>query len=131
MPLYPLNSNRILTVDEYIDHRIEELEKIVSTADYKRGVEDATKPMTLDDPVYNDKNLTCFTTFDWTNTYLAARRKKLLTKKVTKWVNIYDDEQGTAYHYPSQEAARYAACPGSTIVQNYRGTFPIEIEVPL
>jgi len=124
---------------------VEEQEKSMSTSDYKRGVEDATKPMTEDDPFYNDPKSGSLSYFDFTNTVLSERRKELLTKKVTKWFLVYNNDNtgslricgqftnpwnnegiGKATLYNSREEA-LAAYHTLTIV----GAFPIEIEVEL
>ena len=101
--------------------------KPMSTDDYKRGVEDATKPVT-------EKSLYYFTEV---NDLLKSRRKSLLTKKVTKWVNVFScapsvSDPASAHEYVagplhnSEISARLCS-------QSYGivGTYPLEIEVPL
>lgn len=99
------------------------------TSEYRRGVEDATKPFKFEG--------LGTTSYDTTrlNIRLSERRKILLTKKVTKWVNIYRNSEGsirTGFHsvYDSKGLAKEnSTYPdyGFTYVDSY----PIEIEVPI
>jgi len=99
--------------------------------DYKRGVEDATTPLTP----YERKNWTApdgVIDPDDVGHILAKRRKTLLTKKVTKWIGVYDQNNGigspcyTAYVHDTKEAAT----KDSGYVRNV-GSVPIEIEVSI
>jgi hypothetical protein len=105
----------------------------MSDSDYKRGVEDATKAFSYDEitvlPVTEGFNSNVLRTF------LNNRRKKLLTRKVTKWVNIYTDSQlaWSPLHqgfglYDSEDLAK-AQNPESWT--GYLGTYPVEIDLPL
>lgn len=98
-------------------------EQIMNTSDYRRGVEDATKPISTE--TYADV---------YVNATLEKRRKELLTKKVTKWVNIYQSNSGkeiqTGYKslYDSKsEAVSCSKYPDSGF--SLIGTYPIEIEI--
>ena len=96
----------------------------MSTEDYKRGVEDALA-----------------LPFKFVGTYTAEflketldnQRKKLLTKKVTKWVNLWGKtgfiDTGQTALYASKEDARKVV----SILErpNFIGTYPIEIDQPL
>jgi hypothetical protein len=116
----------------FINQLREEQEKFMSTEDYKRGVEDAIKEIQENMPLPLSKQVDPADVLNEIPRYL---RKKLLTKKVTKWVNIYNDDIGRAYHYPTEQQAREnAATPANstfTTGKVYLGTYPLEIEVPL
>lgn len=96
---------------------------------YKQGVEDATQPFTTDD--FSGCPITGIGNFN--TTILPDRRKKLLTKKVTKWVNVWGTETaayiGRTALYNSKEVAWGTA--KVLDLSNYLGTYSIEIEVPL
>jgi len=99
----------------------------MSTEDYKRGVEDATKPVTLEEIHQNP--LVGINYFS--DVVLAERRKKLLTKKVIKWtgviksnyshkpylLDLYDSKEDIEHYYTISTAL----CP----------PIKLEIEVPL
>ena len=92
----------------------------MSTFDYRRGVEDALSALGDDGSIP-----------DVAKAYV---RKKLLTKKVTRWVNMYQGHEGiqTGFRstYDTKEYAEsYSKFPD--LGAKYIGTFPIEIEVPL
>jgi len=104
----------------------------MSDSDYKRGVEDATKEFSYDEitvlPVTEGFNSNVLRTF------LNNRRKKLLTRKVTKWTNVYriNDEYfktGQEVLYNTEQKAREAAMIGLSLT--YLGTYPVEIDLPL
>ena len=95
------------------------------TSDYRRGVEDALKlPLTF--------------VGDYTAGYLRdqleQQRKKLLTKKVTKWYNLYSDGEkvivGQRDLYNSKERAECNS-HGRLESLSYIGTFPVETIVEL
>lgn len=90
---------------------------------YKQGVIDATVFAPLDEVCH----------FSTTTDLLADRRKKLLTKKVTKWVNVY--QVGEVFGpgdwlYGSKEEAEAKLHQERPLTKRV-GTYPIEIEVPL
>jgi hypothetical protein len=96
----------------------------MSTSDYKRGVEDATAPVSVN------------TIADaYVNETLSDRRKKLLTKKVTLWVAVgisptNGKPYAQGYFQDSKEEAfsLKTSDPGDS---SFVGVFPFEIEVPL
>ena len=94
-------------------------------SEYRRGVEDALKlPLTF--------------VGDYTAGYLRdqleQQRKKLLTKKVTKWYNLYSDGEkvivGQRDLYNSKERAECNSY-GRLESLSYIGTFPVETIVEL
>jgi len=90
---------------------------------YVFGVKKATEPISVNNIADA-----------YVNNTLADRRKILLTKKVTKWVNFYINEgtiqTGLKSVYDSeQEAKKYTTFPD--LCFTYIGTFPVEIEVEL
>jgi hypothetical protein len=58
-------------------------------------------------------------------------RKKLLTKKVTKWIAVFQgDELGLhpeGRFFDTKDTPNQFYC----LCANYRGAYPLEIEVPL
>ena len=106
----------------------------MSTDDYKRGVLDATVRISdaegSDFGFYNEKA-------GYLNDLLSQRRKKLLTKKVTKWANVYsylasvsdpaNVKFGGASLYDTKETAEKYAFGTIGLI----GTYPIEIEVEI
>ena len=100
------------------------------TSDYRRGVEDATKPLDVGEHMSLGSSVGRSAP---TEKILANRRKSLLTKKVTRWVNLYNDASGHGYHYPTKKQAEQGrSLPGNGwLGDHYIGTFPIEIEVPI
>ena len=96
---------------------------------YKRGVESALASMAAHDfespyirPVLEEIRKA-----------LQEIRKALLTKKVTKWVNVYADEGGLESGgnlYDSKIAAEMGV-GRAVYTSKHAGTYPIEIEVPL
>lgn len=92
------------------------LEEDMSQEDYKRGVEDALKAVGEDN------------FFGGYPTVVENVRKKLLTKKVTKWVNIYGDPEQSAFWYDSEEEAIESKSDSPRL--KYIGAYPIEIDVP-
>jgi hypothetical protein len=120
-------------------------ENEMSNADYKRGVEDATKPMRYDDPVYTDPNRGGLSYFDFANAVIANRRKTLLTKKVTKWFAVYNNDNSGSLRIVGQ----FTNGPGNGLglaelfeteqealnrikyITTGVGAFPIEVEVEL
>lgn len=96
---------------------------------YKKGVEDGTDPSN-------------WTGFNWTGErkvtdVLSEVRKKLLTKKVTKYVNVFESPSfvdpagayfGTGAIFDTEHEAKNAY---STTSKNFLGTYPIEIEVEI
>jgi hypothetical protein len=105
-----------------------EQERVMSQADYKRGVEDATKPSSRGEVIL------CNGVID---VFLKNRLKNLLTKKVPKWVIVVKRSDITREEFvdsgrlwDSKSAAeRYItlSLPESEVL----GVFPIEIDVPL
>jgi hypothetical protein len=100
-------------------------ERTMSMSDYRRGVEDATKPLNLNPLTGHSASEI--------DEIVAERRKALLTRKVTKWVNIYQDgnviQTGYKSLYDSKEdAALFTKYPDYGF--KYIGTYPIEIETP-
>lgn len=105
----------------------------MGNADYKRGIEQATQPLYLSNegPIYGYE----------VNQKLAGRRKNLLTKKVTKWINIYCnfgtvDDPAALHEFASGTLVydtREAATCATTFKQAcaYVGTYPIEIETEI
>jgi hypothetical protein len=88
---------------------------------YKQGVEDGTEPIT----VYNIADM-------YVNDTLSARRKKLLTKKVTKWTGIITSDwskQPTILELTDtkEEIEHFLGINSKPLA----GPIPIEIEVPL
>jgi hypothetical protein len=101
---------------------VNEQEKNMSEADYKRGVLDGTQP--FPEPYMFPVNYST----EAINTGLLARRKKLLTKKVTKWFNVYN--HGSQLNlstclWDSDIEARRDSSPYLI------GTYPVEIEVEI
>lgn len=101
------------------------------TEDYKRGIEQATQPLYLsgEGPLYGHE----------VNQKLTERRKNLLTKKVTKWINIwetgpsvYDPASvrfGTGVLYDDKSTAEANVIDPSR--RDFLGTYPIEIETEI
>lgn len=87
---------------------------------YKQGVGDAL--FILDEEASLPRSTTAYI------------RKKLLTKKVTKWANVWGSETnarvGQTALYDSKEYAK-GVVNFSDDLSIYLGTYPIEIEVPL
>jgi hypothetical protein len=115
-------------------------EKNMNTEDYKRGVEDATKP--LERPLSGSGFFKIH--FD---AEVEKRRKSLLTKKITKWAAWYNNggqgfpifcvyqswdmgkKEGTTRLWNSErEALDYVSTPD---FNRPVGVFPFEIEIPL
>jgi hypothetical protein len=92
---------------------------------YKRGVEDAIKEIQENMPLPLSKQVDPADVLNEIPRYL---RKKLLTKKVTKWIRVLNGPLGVAIpgsaFYDSKEAADH---PGISMY----GIVPVEIEVPL
>ena len=94
---------------------------------YRFGVEQATTTETATSIVL-DPNIRAF---------LEDRRKKLLTRKVTKWVSVYqsgcqsgEELESSGTLYDSSEEALMG--DGRTRYTPKRiGVFPIEIEIPV
>lgn len=107
-------------------------EEKTMTSDYKRGVEDALTPMREDDPTYNDPNKGCLSYFEFTNEFLKDRLKRLLTKKVTKWVAVYN-QNGATFRpcYTSHVFDTYEEATRSSGCVPCVATVPVEIEVPI
>ena len=107
---------------------------IMSTEDYKRGVEDATKLLTYDEwkEVLNhpEASKPSANAPDLARIAQELRRKKLLTKKVTKWVRVYvhnatgEPSPGSIF-YDSQSAAL------NNTTAPIHSAVPVEIELPL
>ena len=131
MPLYPRFSGsdyRVVSTPKglYAEYGppTENQEKIMAQPTYeegyKQGVEDGTEPIT----VYNIADM-------YVNDTLSARRKKLLTKKVTKWIAVFQgDELGLhpeGRFFDTKDTPNQFYC----LCANYRGAYPLEIEVPL
>jgi len=124
------------TVDEYLIAHSSPFFGLIlpgenmSNADYKRGVEDTVREILENLPLRGITD-----PLDVVNSIPRFVREKLLTKKVTKWVNVYNDPSGTAYHYDTkEEALGRASIPGKSVghlAPHYLGTFPLEIKVPL
>jgi len=88
-------------------------------SDYRRGVEDATKTLYHGYPEAR-------VTIAVVNDRLAERCKELLTKKVTKWVAIFQGET----LYPDTKL--YDCDPLEfKLCANFRGAYPIKIEIPI
>ena len=104
---------------------------------YKQGVLDATAPMKEGDPVYNDPSLGSLSFFEFTNYFLADRRKNLISKKVTKWVNVgrvepcVCDPSSVRWGYGTLYDDKVTAESNSWSPAGYIGTYPIEIEEPI
>jgi hypothetical protein len=103
---------------------------------YAFGVKQATEPLRE----YPGKNCdltpgSCQArTFgEFANAVLADRRKRLLTKKVTKWTNVYfkpgSGDLSVGCTADSELEAK--AVKGGPGCGNYVGTFPFEVEVEL
>lgn len=101
----------------------------MSTEDYKRGVEDALKfPISF---------LGTYTA-EFLTKVVEEQRKKLLTKKEIKWVNLYKNSWGGADAGPTiydsksscEEGARIDYGKGS-FSDEYLASVSYEIEVPL
>ena len=96
----------------------------MSNADYKRGVEDALANLPFNIGTY---------TPGYIQAKMDERRERLLTKKVTKWVNVWASEGGYVTGQTrlcgSEEYARSTA--SALPREGYLGTYPIEIEVAL
>ena len=95
---------------------------------FRFGVEQATEPL----PRYVLGSM-LYSATETVNKELADRRKKLLPKKVTKWVNVYADEGGlesSGNLYDSKIAAEMGV-GRAVYTSKHVGTYPIEIEVPL
>ena len=110
---------------------------------YRKGVEDATKPMTEDDILYNnDPAFGDLSTLGFVNAFLSERRKSLLTKKVTKWVVLFANWENTDDIRVLKNPATGGLAPFNTKeeaeeeIKNVAvckpfGPFPIEVEVQL
>lgn len=107
----------------------------MSTSDYRRGVEDATKPILYEDIQKSTVSSLPEAASNVYNRIVERRRKELLTKKVTKWVNIYQNDAGEVQTgYRSTYESRGAAAANTKYPDmgyKYIGTYPIEIELPL
>ena len=90
----------------------------MSQEDYKRGVVDTTAAFTKELGYIPSLILT-----------VEAVKKKLLTVKVTKWVNVYDNENRSAYWYDTEEEAHKSKSNSEYML--YIGTYPVEIDLPL
>lgn len=93
----------------------------MSQDDYKRGVEDGTKTLFVEtgSVFYRPSEI---------NAALENRRKSLLTKKVTRWVNVYSDNghiNTAPWTFDSKEESINAAGP------HILATVSFEVEVPL
>ena len=109
----------------------------MSISDYKRGVKDATIPLTPDEfdrwkLTVTDlgRTLTVIST-DYVSKLLADRRKNLSTGKVTKWVAVYTGDKVPLWTDSTLYDSKEAADKAFEKCANYRGAYPIEIEVPL
>ena len=99
------------------------------TSEYRRGVEDATNPN-------NYTGLALWVGLACTlDDVLTDVRKKLLTKKVTKWVAVAISPStgkpyAQGYFQDSAESAKAnkTSGPGDNTTLGY---YPIEIEVPI
>lgn len=102
------------------------------TSEYRRGVEDATKNFSGSE-LNNSGFSVNIEDFEKTNKALANRRKTLLTKKVTKWVNIYAINTAVCNEsvilYDTKEEAEKNSYYGRLIP--YHSTHLIEIELPI
>ena len=116
----------------------------MSQEDYKRGVMDATAPVSLTigyvsetEEIPGVKSRKGLGGEACLNAFLEDRRKKLLTKKVTKWANVYERAHllepanltvghGVLYNHKS-----LAELSKDEVKGNFLGAYPIEIEVPL
>ena len=109
---------------EHHDNLPKEIEMSQVTSDYRRGVEEATKPLEEYPTVLK-------LAFD---EIMGHRRKSLLTKKVTKWYNLYSDGKkvtvGQRDLYDSKEWAESNSY--DTVEKlSYIGAFPVETIVEL
>lgn len=87
----------------------------MTTSEYRRGVEDAIAA--LDGAI--------------AKTSLVYLRKKLLTKKETKWVALYEGDEVPLWVERKLFDNKAEADKGFALCNNYRGAYPIEIEVPI
>lgn len=91
---------------------------------YKFGVRQATEPIIV-------ANLAD----QYVNDVLSDRRKKLLTKKVTKWVAVaISPSNGKPYaqgYFQDSKESALANKTGDPGDPTFIGVYPIEIEVPL
>jgi hypothetical protein len=104
---------------------------------YKQGVVDGTRQLGPDEK--NAITTTCWPSLEVQN-ILDHRRKELLTRKVTKWVNVYNrlpipyggTSPGLSVSstvYDTKEEAVEASKDGHGLVSVYTaGTYPIEID---
>ena len=101
-------------------------ERTMSMSDYRRGVEDATKPLNLNPLTGHSASEI--------DEIVAERRKALLTRKVTKWVNIYQSNSDGVISsggvHASEDFARALVDGYKSSRLKYLGAYPIEIETP-
>lgn len=117
----------------FLNHDIQtkEREKSMSTSDYRRGVEDATKPLTPED-IKKSPLASSDIAIRVYDQIASNRRKSLLTKKVTKWTAVsISPLNGKLYsrgYFLDTEEEAYSQKSNDS---SWVGVFPIEIEIPL
>lgn len=101
----------------------------MSTEDYKRGVEDALNAVSRDyETTTRPKSI---------ENLVGDARRKLLTKKVTKWVNVYlrsgkqNIRLGPEVYDTREEAVDQGTAPSSHPQNSCFATVSFEIELPL
>ena len=105
----------------------------MNSEDYKRGVLEASKEL-IEGTLPSSRLFKV--AFD---EEMRLRRKKLLTKKVTKWIGVYGSPERlypSDYFYTSKEEADSAFKTNQEsqeieINPQYLGAYPVEIDVPL
>ena len=99
---------------------------------YKQGVVDGTRLLGL-----KEADRICGSNFPElaTQDVLDDRRKELLTRKVTKWVNVYQttcpsvsDPAGVRIGYGFLYDTKDSALGNLESFRDYAGTYPIEID---
>ena len=109
-------------------------------SEYRRGVEDALWPITFED-VQKATASSPEMAVNVYNRIAAARRKQLLTKKVTKWFAVFDGgglghitlrntDRSTEYTATLFDTKEEAEASIIGVVKPV-GVYPYEIEVPI
>lgn len=93
---------------------------------YKMGVEEAIREIQENMPLPRTKD-----PVDVLNAIPSFVRKKLLTKKVIKWVVIYAGDERLLFPDSKLWDSKEEADSSNKYCANYRGGYPIEIETEL
>lgn len=133
MPPYQSSNRHNGFWDLHAIHQEKNMAQRTYEEGFKDGVTKATEPILPENKEYENARNMHQTLNEDISVLLQNRRKALLTKKVTKWIRVYNGSPSILGPYPGDwfYDCKEEAEDKAETSDRFIGAFPIEIEVPL